>query len=111
MWPFKRKKKKSEIQEVDSDEKEKNTLPAKKGNRMEKIVMGAIMGVAIGSVIGASIKPKKNQPTKEKNNDKYLPNFKPKSKLGQLIRNKIDKDSSSRTDSEKAYKRIPNESE
>ncbi len=38
--------------------------PAKKG-KMDKLIMGAIVGVAVGSVIGMAVAPKKGSETRE----------------------------------------------
>lgn len=45
-----------------SDEKKKSTL--------DKIVMGAIIGTAVGSVLGMSLAPKKGEETREMLKDK-----------------------------------------
>lgn len=51
------KKKKQQAQE-------ENAKPAKKG-KMDKLIMGAIVGVAVGSVIGMAVAPKKGSETRE----------------------------------------------
>jgi gas vesicle protein len=39
--------------------------PAEKSNKIDKLVMGAILGVAVGSVIGMSLAPKKGKDTRK----------------------------------------------
>lgn len=44
---------------------EENTETTKRKTRADKIVMGAILGVAIGSVVSASLMPKKKSDKKK----------------------------------------------
>jgi gas vesicle protein len=44
---------------------------AKKKGTMDKLVMGAIIGTAIGSVIGMTVAPKKGEATRQYIKDKY----------------------------------------
>ncbi len=53
MFGFGKKKKRETAKSV--------TKPEKKKTRVDKIVMGAILGVAIGSVVSASMAPKKEE--------------------------------------------------
>lgn len=58
MWPFGKKKKKH-AESANDGQKTKKT-------RVDKIVMGAILGVAIGSVVSLSLSPKKKNQITEK---------------------------------------------
>ena len=66
MFGFGKKKKKEEENNKDISEQPDKK---KKKTRVDKIVMGAILGVAIGSVISASLAPKKK---KNKETDELL---------------------------------------
>ena len=55
---------------VDSKSDEEIIDTDKKKTRLDKLIMGAIVGVAVGSVIGASMAPKKK---KKENTLKEIP--------------------------------------
>lgn len=59
--------KKKHVHEKDAEE---NNAKKKRKNRVDKLVMGAILGVAIGSVVGISLAPKKDENGKKKVNSK-----------------------------------------
>ena len=59
---FRRKKhKKEEEPNLEAEEKEGK----KEKGKMDKLVMGAIMGVAIGSVVGMTVAPKSGKETRK----------------------------------------------
>ncbi len=43
----------------------KKDNPKKPGNKLDKVLMGAIIGGAIGSVLGATMAPKKGKETRK----------------------------------------------
>jgi gas vesicle protein len=57
MFPFGRKKRHQELSEENNHEKKKN--------KMDKLVMGAIIGVAVGSVVGMAVAPQKGKETRK----------------------------------------------
>jgi gas vesicle protein len=80
------------------DKKDKD----KKKTKVDKLVMGAIMGVAIGSVIGASLLPRKKKEVTEKKIHKNL--LKSARETG--------KDTAAKAPGEaEKYKTLPNEME
>jgi gas vesicle protein len=95
MFPFGRKKAKQTDQPADQQQKQKN--------RMDKLIMGAIIGVAVGSVVGMAVAPQKGKATRkyiaEKGKEAYEKGreisdafFKPKKKeklLGRIVRKLI----------------------
>lgn len=60
MFGFGKKKNKQEESTL-----EESTQEGGKSTKMEKLVMGAILGVAIGSVLGMTIAPKKGKETRK----------------------------------------------
>lgn len=58
MFGRKKKKKEEELRREESEEK-------KDKSKVDKLVMGAIMGVAIGSVVGMTIAPKSGKETRK----------------------------------------------
>ncbi len=63
MFGFGKKKKKETLPENNALSQKPEKVEKGK-NRVEKLVMGAILGVAIGSVIGISMGPKKDKKKK-----------------------------------------------
>lgn len=80
MFGFGRKKKKENEQEIETVKKKKS--------RTDKLVMGAIIGVAVGSVVGMSLKHKGELEETERPSLKAPPSEtpEPRSRLGRLFR-------------------------
>ena len=111
--------------------REEQTEKTPKKGKMDKLIMGAIVGVAVGSVIGMAVAPKKGSETREiitqKGRDaigqgkKYIEDTREKSKkkgiarrlLRALIfgREKAKKPENARPATEDVLKKIPSEVE
>lgn len=57
MWPFKKKQ--------DDEEDEQDEVAKKVTAQIDKLVMGVIIGGAIGSVLGLTLAPKKGKETRK----------------------------------------------
>jgi gas vesicle protein len=99
MFGFGKKKKKKEEEDSELDESKK------KSTNTDKIVMGAILGVAIGSVISMSLAPKKKK-KKEKKSQKA----KRKKAFG-LFEKKADENEEKEPTLAEKLKKIPSEQE
>jgi len=64
MWPFKKKKKHSTLEAPPLQGQPENH-PKKQKTRVDKLIMGAIIGVAVGSVVGMAVAPKKGKETRK----------------------------------------------
>lgn len=82
-----------------------------KTNRMDKLVMGAIVGVAVGSVIGISLAPKKikNNPILLSDENKEKSPLKHKKSFFSFFKNLFLKKEKQSAPKEKILKKIPNE--
>ena len=69
----------------------KKTHQEKKKSKIDKLVMGAIIGGAIGSIVGMSIAPKKGQETREYLGQKSKELFKKGQEISEKIRNSNEK--------------------
>lgn len=63
----------------------------KKKSKIDKLIMGAILGGAIGSVVGMSIAPKKGKETREYLSQKGQELFKKGQEISEKIRNPNEK--------------------
>ena len=110
------KKERQDMTDADADS---NKDSRKKKTRVDKLVMGAILGVAIGSVVGMSFKAKKDQAENaEESMDEKLPkpqrNHKspaPKSRLGKWAGRLFGKTKKGDKSSEEkeTFRKIPHE--
>jgi gas vesicle protein len=66
MWPFKKKKRHDspDADPADHGDKPENH-PKKQKTRVDKLIMGAIVGVAVGSVVGMAMAPQKGKETRK----------------------------------------------
>jgi len=79
MFGFGKKKKRQQNEQIKKQQEIKKTIKNKKHKRLDKLVMGAIIGVAVGSVVGASIPSNKQKKAKtltplDKKELKQIPN-------------------------------------
>lgn len=108
-----------ENHEENSEENSENTGQKKKKTRLDKLVMGTILGVAIGSVVGMSFKNQqhdKNAPSPEKARNSHPPKeeFRPQSRLGKFLQRLLKKNMRPKNHKKthaRDYKKIPHESE
>lgn len=108
MFGFGKKKKKHE------QEPEATSGENKKKSRTDKLVMGAIVGVAVGSVVGMSLKGKNEHEQSEEKPKIQEPTFsepaEPRSRLGRLFKRLFGKKKKKKPAHHGAsFKKIPNE--
>lgn len=108
MFGFGKKKKKEKLaNETPSTDK-------KKKSRTDKLVMGAIVGVAVGSVVGISLKGKNEHEQKEEKVQIEKPSFQepsePRSRIGRFLKRIFGGRKSKKTVHKgQTFKKIPNE--
>lgn len=94
--------------------KEEESGGQKKKSRTDKLVMGAIMGVAVGSVVGMSLKGKNEH--KQQEEPELLPAQKeepqptePRSRIGRFLKKLFGKKKKKEPVQKGTFKKIPNE--
>lgn len=107
MFGFGKKKKKQEQEQAEAQ-------PNKKKSRTDKLVMGAIVGVAVGSVVGMSLKGKNEHEQHEEKEPKSEPLLtepaEPRSRLGRLFKRIFGKRKEKKpVHHGSPFKKIPNE--
>lgn len=108
MFGFGKKKRRNE-------ESDDNRSMDKKGeSRTDKLVMGAIIGVAVGSVVGISLKGKNEHEQKKErakiNGASFKETMEPRSRLGRMLKRLFGKKESKKpVHHGQTIKKIPNE--